>query len=406
VDGGGKPPTSQEVQEVCLLYDVKQNHAASKFADVLGSSSSGNCLFTASGTSCSNAVSSALAGFSLTEAPSALLSSMEIYLKTLGSSPGALVFSFFGAAAAAQHECAATIDSGADVHVLSYDDAMKLFQEIQASQLKVVGVNGASTTADVQGQLIITVEGNSGTLHRFDLGTAHGMHGCPMNLLSLSLLFDVGSVIHFEKGDCWIQPPSAKGTAGETERIPLQRVGGLFQLPISKFIYSSFSRGENAANESASLNSGMLPGKCGLLSANESESLNSGMLSGKFGLLSANESERLTSGMSRGSNNSYDNYLSHSCSIKGHSFLSGDLELWHRRMRHVSKTKLKQIWSQNIVDGFHLVGNKNENRNCEVLRSNKNSSSTFGARGSVSESPNVYWGACFERCEILKLHKL
>jgi hypothetical protein len=257
---------------------------------------------------------------------------MEIYLLSLGSSPGALGFGLFGAAEAAKHECAATIDSGADVHVLSYDDAMKLFQEIQASRLKVVGVNGASTTADVQGQLIITVEGNSGTLHRFDLGTAHGMRGCPMNLLSLSLLLDVGSVIHFEKGDCWIQPPSAHGAAGDTERIPLQRVGGLFQLPISKFIHSSFQRGDSQ----------------------------------KFGLLSANEDESLNSRMMRGSENPYDNHLSHSCSIKGHSFLSGDLELWHRRMRHVSKKKLKKIWSQGLVDGFHMVRNKNENCNCEV----------------------------------------
>ena len=82
---------------------------------------------------------------------------MENYLFSLGSSPGALGFGLFGTAAMAHHESLAAIDSGADVHVLSYDEAMKLFQEIRASHLKVVGVNGVSTTADVQGRLVITV---------------------------------------------------------------------------------------------------------------------------------------------------------------------------------------------------------------------------------------------------------
>lgn len=275
---------------------------------------------------------------------------MDSYLHSLGSSPGALGFGLYGVAAAASRECAAMIDSGADVHVLSYKDAMKLFQEIRASHLKVVGVNGASTTADVQGRLVITVEGNSGKLHRFDLGTAHGMRGCPMNLLSLSLLLDIGSVIHFEKGDCWIQPPSAHDDAGETERIPLQRVGGLFHLPISKFIHSSF-KGDTLTS--------------GLLSADESESLSAGMFAGSAG--------------------PYDNHLLHSCSIKGHSFLSGDLELWHRRMRHVSKKKLKKIWSQGLVDGFHMVGNKNENCSCDVCAQAK-----IQAQGSarVAAYPN------------------
>jgi hypothetical protein len=254
---------------------------------------------------------------------------MENYLFSLGSSPGALGFGLFGTAAMVHHESLAAIDSGADVHVLSYDDAIKLFQEIRASHLKVVGVNGVSTTADVQGRLVITVEGPSGQQHRFDLGTAHGMRGCPMNLLSLSLLLDIGAVIHFAKGDCWIQPPSADGIAGDAEKIPLRRVGGLFQLPISKFIHSSFSRGDSQ----------------------------------KFSMFSVDESKNFKENVP---SSPFDNHLFHSCDIRGHSFLSGDLELWHRRMRHVSKINLKRIWSQGLVDGFHMVGNKNENCKCDI----------------------------------------
>ena len=37
---------------------------------------------------------------------------------------------------------------------------------------------------------------------------------------------------------------------------------------------------------------------------------------------------------------------------KGKSFLSGDLDLWHRRMRHVSKERLKQVSAHGIIDGF------------------------------------------------------
>ena len=124
----------------------------------------------------------------------------------------------------------ATLDSGADVHVLSYDAALTLFHDIKASRLKVVGVSGVGTAADIRGHLIVTVESPVGKLYRFDLGTAHGLKGCPMNLLSISLLLEVGAVIHFEKGDCWLLPPGSKDDA---DRVPLRQIGGTFQLPIT-----------------------------------------------------------------------------------------------------------------------------------------------------------------------------
>ena len=96
------------------------------------------------------------------------------------------------------------IDSGANVHILSYEAALKLLEDAAESYLKVLGVNGASTRADVQGRLVVELLGSSGRKYNLDLGTAHGMKNCPMNLLSLSLLLDVGAVLHFEKGNCWI----------------------------------------------------------------------------------------------------------------------------------------------------------------------------------------------------------
>ena len=78
----------------------------------------------------------------------------------------------------------ALVDSGADVHILSYEDALKMFLDVRPSALRVVGVNGSSTRAVCQGSLVVQVRAPSGTCHRIDLGTAHAMKSCPTNLLS------------------------------------------------------------------------------------------------------------------------------------------------------------------------------------------------------------------------------
>jgi hypothetical protein len=219
-----------------------------------------------------------------------------------------------------------------DVHILTYEAALILFEEIKASRLQVVGVNGAGSRADVRGQLIISVKSSNGSIHRFYLGEAHGMKGCPMNLLSLSLLLDVGAIIHFERGDCYLQPP---GTSSLLDRIPLRRVGGLFQVPISKFLPSSPTPSSLAAPRQGATSLG-------------------------FGLAAMPCPEDFAK------NGDQTDCLCHSFAANGVSFLSGDLDLWHRRMRHFSKPKLKRIWSLGLVDGFHLVGNTNADCRCDV----------------------------------------
>ncbi len=84
-------------------------------------------------------------------------------------------FGLYGAAVAVHDKVLATIDSGADVHILTYEAALILFEEIKASRLQVVGVSGAGSRADVRGQLIISVKSSNGSIHRFYLGEAHGM---------------------------------------------------------------------------------------------------------------------------------------------------------------------------------------------------------------------------------------
>jgi hypothetical protein len=118
-----------------------------------------------------------------------------------------------------------TIDSGSDAHVLTLEAAIKLFTVKQASNLRVTGVSGSSTRADVMGRLLISVEDPS-TLKKYviDMGRAHGMKNCPVNILSVSLLIKVGAIVHFEKDNSYFQPRAG------AEKIPFIANRGLFQL--------------------------------------------------------------------------------------------------------------------------------------------------------------------------------
>ena len=44
------------------------------------------------------------------------------------------------------------------------------------------------------------VESPYGSQYHIDLGLAHAMRACPLNLLSVSLFLKVGAVVHFEPG--------------------------------------------------------------------------------------------------------------------------------------------------------------------------------------------------------------
>ena len=90
----------------------------------------------------------------------------------------------------------AAVDSGADVHIPNLEDALKMFREVRISSLQVVGVNVAVTRADKQGSLVVGLRDPiGGFLYQVDLGTAHAMRSCPANLLSLSKILDIGSVL-------------------------------------------------------------------------------------------------------------------------------------------------------------------------------------------------------------------
>ena len=121
----------------------------------------------------------------------------------------------------------AVIDSGADTPIWNLKGAMKMFSNLQISKLEIIGVNGTTTRADRQGTLVVCLKSPLGTEFNLDLGTAHAMESCPVNLLSLGRLVDIGAVLHFKKNACRMQPPLRfQSHGGGSERIPPNRIGG------------------------------------------------------------------------------------------------------------------------------------------------------------------------------------
>ena len=87
-----------------------------------------------------------------------------------------------------------TFDSGANVHLLSLEAAMALFANSRVATLRITGISGTSTKADLVGHLIIRVQDPaSGQVYFVDLGKAYGMKSVPLNLLSVSMLIKAGA---------------------------------------------------------------------------------------------------------------------------------------------------------------------------------------------------------------------
>ena len=107
------------------------------------------------------------------------------------------------------------LDSGSQINLLTLETARDFFTEQRVSNLRVIGVSGASKAADLAGHLVLLIQAPDGSEHHLDLGVAHGMAGCPMNLLSVSLLIQMGAVLHFEKGNCFFRAKT------NSEHIPI-----------------------------------------------------------------------------------------------------------------------------------------------------------------------------------------
>ena len=221
-----------------------------------------------------------------------------------------------------------TIDSGSTVHILTLEAAQQLLHSKEPSRLQVVGVSGKSTRADVCGHLLICVRdstlASANTNYVIDLGIAHGMRDCPLNILSVALLMKAGAVMHFEEGACYFKP------FREAPKIPFEQLEpGLFQI-----------KGEDAHS---------LPGSLIETSPTQTTELIS-----------------LPSPEVAGTDS--DIKCRHSYSVNGHVFAtSADLNLWHRRLgHHLPNSKLVQIFKHNLVDGFKVRGRLHTNCSCRT----------------------------------------
>ena len=66
------------------------------------------------------------------------------------------------------------------------------------SNLELVGVSGDSIRANVMGHLFVALrDPTTGCIYHVDFGIAHDLDGCPLNILSLPLLYQSGAIAHF-----------------------------------------------------------------------------------------------------------------------------------------------------------------------------------------------------------------
>lgn len=115
-----------------------------------------------------------------------------------------------------------TIDSRAEVTYLSLRAAQDIFRN--ASQFRVVGHTYIVTTADMEGRLPVDIQHpSSGTIYRINFGRGHGIKDCPLDLLWVGHMIDIGAVLHFERYH--------HVNHDSSERIELICSDGIFQFP-------------------------------------------------------------------------------------------------------------------------------------------------------------------------------
>ena len=208
-----------------------------------------------------------------------------------------------------------TFDSASSVHLLSGEAARALLLNPVPSDLYVMGVSGESVPADLMGHLIIAfMDPSTGCVRHVDFGISHGLDGCPLNLLSLPLLFQAGSIAHFEPGNCYFQ------VAPGSPRIPFEySPENMFHIK-TVFPADQSVQGNSIASAAAP----------------------------------ASNSSAQAAPVS---------------SSEGFSFAtSASLKTWHRRLGHLSARELSRIHKLGLVDGFKVSGPVSASCRCDTCR--------------------------------------
>ena len=231
-----------------------------------------------------------------------------------------------------------TLDSASSVHLLSGKAARALLENPVPSNLIVMGVSGESVPADLMGHLIIAfMDPSSGHVDYVDFGLSHGLDGCPLNLLSLPLLFQAGSIAHFEPGNCYFQvrPGSA--------RIPFE------YSPEDMFhIKATLPVDQSAQAYPASYAAGL---------ASES-------------VFTADQSaQACTATYAADPTSDFSAQAVPVSSAEGFCFsTSASMKTWHRRLGHLSARELSRIHRLGLVDGFKVSGPVTASCRCDTCR--------------------------------------
>jgi hypothetical protein len=124
-------------------------------------------------------------------------------------------------------------DSGSNIHLLTLKDARRLFSEHKTSNLKVIGVSNVPVVASAEEQLCLSVQDTMGRSYNMDVGKAFAMKDVPMNLISVSQILKLGSIVHFENDKCFYQ------ALGDSSRFPLKECDRLFESDVNDWLVTA-----------------------------------------------------------------------------------------------------------------------------------------------------------------------
>lgn len=168
-----------------------------------------------------------------------LLHASALFLKDLSAFPEAFFKSFASSGGAAaprmipksppQTPVSVVFDSGSNINLLTLKDARRLLHFRKASGLKVIGVSNVPVEATEEGRLMLSIQDKVGRSYNIDMGTGFMMKNVPMNLISVSKVLRVGSIVHFESGNCYYQ------TDRSSPRFALLERDGLFELNVDEW---------------------------------------------------------------------------------------------------------------------------------------------------------------------------
>ena len=117
------------------------------------------------------------------------------------------------------------LDSGSNIHLLTLQHARRYFASQRSTRMTVLGISGVRDRCSAEGEVILLVKDNNGKQLRLSLGLGYSSSSVPKSLLSAARLMEDVAILHFEKGNSYIEFPN------QGQRIPLIERGGLFYVP-------------------------------------------------------------------------------------------------------------------------------------------------------------------------------